>query len=151
MNRLIIIGNGFDLAHGMKTSYNDFIINYFKKALNQADTTKSYEDDLISIKISTANHSMFHFCNILANTDDLVDFCYKKDLLFDFFSGGVIQINNVDHFYNPFTCIIKSDFFSNLVRKCSHASWVAIENEYYAFLVTLLKYDEEIRLDAVRD
>lgn len=25
MNRLIIIGNGFDLAHGLKTSYMDFI------------------------------------------------------------------------------------------------------------------------------
>lgn len=24
MNQLIIIGNGFDLAHGLKTSYNDF-------------------------------------------------------------------------------------------------------------------------------
>ena len=25
MNRLIIVGNGFDLAHGMKTSYNHFV------------------------------------------------------------------------------------------------------------------------------
>lgn len=25
MNRIILIGNGFDLAHGLKTSYNDFI------------------------------------------------------------------------------------------------------------------------------
>ncbi|MFR3371811.1 MAG: AbiH family protein, partial [Clostridioides difficile] len=25
MNRLILIGNGFDLAHGMKTNYKDFI------------------------------------------------------------------------------------------------------------------------------
>lgn len=27
MNRLILIGNGFDLAHGLKTSFYDFI-NY---------------------------------------------------------------------------------------------------------------------------
>jgi len=25
MNRIILIGNGFDLAHGLKTSYRDFI------------------------------------------------------------------------------------------------------------------------------
>lgn len=25
MNRLVIIGNGFDMAHGLKTSYKDFI------------------------------------------------------------------------------------------------------------------------------
>lgn len=24
MNRLVIIGNGFDMAHGLKTSYKDF-------------------------------------------------------------------------------------------------------------------------------
>ena len=30
MNRLILIGNGFDLAHGLKTSYNDFINWYWE-------------------------------------------------------------------------------------------------------------------------
>lgn len=25
MNRFIIIGNGFDLAHGLRTNYNDFL------------------------------------------------------------------------------------------------------------------------------
>ncbi|MBO7224693.1 MAG: hypothetical protein J6V35_02135 [Bacteroidales bacterium] len=29
MNRIIIVGNGFDLAHGVKTSYKDFIEWYF--------------------------------------------------------------------------------------------------------------------------
>ncbi|MGI4750703.1 MAG: AbiH family protein [Janthinobacterium lividum] len=36
MNRLILIGNGFDLAHGMKTSYNDFILWYLKKCFEEA-------------------------------------------------------------------------------------------------------------------
>lgn len=30
-NRIILIGNGFDLAHGLKTSYNDFISWYWDK------------------------------------------------------------------------------------------------------------------------
>ena len=29
MNRLIIVGNGFDLAHGMPTTYSDFLKWYF--------------------------------------------------------------------------------------------------------------------------
>ena len=29
MNRLVLIGNGFDLAHGLKTSYTDFINRYY--------------------------------------------------------------------------------------------------------------------------
>jgi hypothetical protein len=31
MNRLVIIGNGFDLAHGLPTSDKDFIDDYWKK------------------------------------------------------------------------------------------------------------------------
>ena len=29
MNRIILIGNGFDLAHGLPTSYTDFIRGYY--------------------------------------------------------------------------------------------------------------------------
>lgn len=31
MNRIVLIGNGFDLAHGLKTSYADFISWYWEK------------------------------------------------------------------------------------------------------------------------
>lgn len=31
MNRIIIAGNGFDLAHGLKTKYEDFINWYWDK------------------------------------------------------------------------------------------------------------------------
>ena len=31
MNRIVLIGNGFDLAHGLKTSYKDFICWYWKQ------------------------------------------------------------------------------------------------------------------------
>lgn len=36
MNRLIIIGNGFDLAHGLKTSYHDFILDFLKENCTKA-------------------------------------------------------------------------------------------------------------------
>ena len=49
MNRLIVIGNGFDLAHGLKTSYHEFILLYLKdncrKALEdgiKSTTNQSY-------------------------------------------------------------------------------------------------------------
>lgn len=31
MNRIILIGNGFDLAHGLPTSYGNFIEWYWRK------------------------------------------------------------------------------------------------------------------------
>ena len=34
MNRIILIGNGFDLAHGLPTRYEDFINWYWEKRVN---------------------------------------------------------------------------------------------------------------------
>ena len=45
MNRLIIIGNGFDLAHGIKTSYKDFIADYLCNAINTFFENRIYSDD----------------------------------------------------------------------------------------------------------
>jgi Bacteriophage abortive infection AbiH len=49
MNRLILIGNGFDLAHGMKTSYKDFMIWYLKSSFSEAYSKYKYEDSLVEI------------------------------------------------------------------------------------------------------
>ena len=35
MNRIILIGNGFDLAHGLKTGYGDFIYLYHNSINNR--------------------------------------------------------------------------------------------------------------------
>jgi hypothetical protein len=51
MNKLILIGNGFDLAHGLKTSYSDFmlwLINKNYKLYNASLSSGSYfNDDLM--------------------------------------------------------------------------------------------------------
>ena len=38
MNRLFIIGNGFDLAHGLPTSYRDFINDFWKNFKHQCES-----------------------------------------------------------------------------------------------------------------
>ena len=50
MNRLALIGNGFDLAHGLKTSYRDFMNWYMCDAYAQFYEKKYYSDRLIEIK-----------------------------------------------------------------------------------------------------
>lgn len=49
INRLIIIGNGFDLAHSMKTKYKDFINGYLRQRI-ESFGEKDSEDLLIKIK-----------------------------------------------------------------------------------------------------
>ncbi len=35
-NRIVVVGNGFDLSLGLESSYNDFILNYVKESFIQA-------------------------------------------------------------------------------------------------------------------
>ena len=48
MNRLIIIGNGFDLAHGLKTSCKHFILSYLNEVWAKL-SSGNYEDRLIRV------------------------------------------------------------------------------------------------------
>jgi len=56
MNRIILVGNGFDLAHGLKTSYKDFIIWYLVKCFGQRSYLPStYENKLLRIEFNDFN------------------------------------------------------------------------------------------------
>ncbi|WP_366941017.1 AbiH family protein [uncultured Chitinophaga sp.] len=52
MNRIVLIGNGFDLAHGMPTRYNDFLLWYIKFAFNYA-STNTFNSKLFLVSLST--------------------------------------------------------------------------------------------------
>lgn len=42
MNRLILLGNGFDLAHGFKTKYEDFLLHLLQKAISEIYYNKKF-------------------------------------------------------------------------------------------------------------
>ena len=48
MNRLVIIGNGFDMAHGLKTSYMDFKNWYCERRLNTMLTEHAPISEMMS-------------------------------------------------------------------------------------------------------
>jgi uncharacterized protein (DUF488 family) len=50
VNRLILVGNGFDLAHDLKTSYKDFIDDFWEEKINvikNSDINSRYEINII--------------------------------------------------------------------------------------------------------
>lgn len=49
MNRLIILGNGFDLAHGLKIRYSDFILDLLKHEIGES-FDNSDNDDYTEVK-----------------------------------------------------------------------------------------------------
>jgi len=50
MNKLVIIGNGFDLAHGLKTSYKDFLLWYLKKLFEERKNESNRSLASINVK-----------------------------------------------------------------------------------------------------
>ncbi len=49
-NRLILIGNGFDLAHGLKTTYKDFLDWYMRQAFQIFIQRDTFQDELLEMK-----------------------------------------------------------------------------------------------------
>lgn len=117
MNRLILVGNGFDLAHGLKTSYNDFIDDFWSSIVstmtNSANRqSRYYKDDVIKVE----------------NTDSLeLSFLSRMPVTnFETFKQCLQTYN-----YN---LSIHNRFFTHINDHKSIRNWVDIENEYYQLL-----------------
>lgn len=109
MNRIILIGNGFDLAHGMKTSYKSFIDDYWTNTITAIQDTalgRPFENDEIKV-----NHSPSKF--IRGTT--------FKDL-----EKGVKEQQTTIQF--------KNKFLKELTDKSNLNNWVDVENQYYFLL-----------------
>ncbi|MDP1747761.1 MAG: AbiH family protein, partial [Bacteroidota bacterium] len=109
MNKLVIIGNGFDLAHGLKTRYSDFMLWYLKRSLEIAIKKGRHEDKLISL--STA-HSK-----------------YRKTFQINHLKDFKPEINSVKY------SLKESGFLKLLLENADDYNWVDIESEYYKSLV----------------
>lgn len=120
MNRIILIGNGFDLAHGYPTRYEDFINWYWDKRVSSfyGNLTSVSEDCLCSIKMTTIN--TFNCWNV---------FAYNLPRYFNKLTGKeVIQsIENEPELYE----LAMSPFFKNICESIETKGWVDIERVYY--------------------
>jgi hypothetical protein len=123
MRRLIIIGNGFDLAHGLKTSYSDFLFWYYNNAFKQVyeESNSCYNDDLVEIT-----------CN--GKAKNTVHFTSEAEM------QANIKSNNLNLKYI-------SSFLRDLSKEFSLYRWVDIEYYYYSKLLALYKRLEKKGLD----
>ena len=135
MNRLILIGNGFDLAHGMKTSYNDFILWYLKKCFAEASESGNYSDEFI--EISSTRYFNHWKNNLKGDYSEIVEHYFKSDI-YRLFREENIHLDDYVIKYNPFKTVVQSEFFDLLLSKCVNLNWVDIENEFYNELIKIL-------------
>lgn len=134
MNRLIILGNGFDLAHGLPTSYKHFIDNFW------SNIKENFEKDEYK-KLVSINKMYNGFLNYngISNFNDfkinLREYCKEYHYKFnedELICGTNTSINR-ESIFN-----FESAFFK-LINNKNTENWVDVENEYYKVLKNYLK------------
>lgn len=120
INRLIIIGNGFDLAHGMKTKYKDFVNGYLEQEIGKhrgSQSPKKTEDKLMSI---------------IPSKDSV-------DMLRDEYNDNLTPKQNLDKVRACGYEVKLSPFFETIIEKIENKNWVDIEYAYYEYLCDINK------------
>jgi hypothetical protein len=125
MNRLVIIGNGFDLAHGLPTSYKDFIDDYWKsvKGSSHNDEFISFQNMALGFKFEQVE-SLEGLANFIMQYDEKIKFS-EAEIYIEY--GNDIQTGK---YPREHVLIYKNEFF-RLINKKLIQNWVDIENEYY--------------------
>ncbi len=155
MNRIILVGNGFDLAHGLKSSYKDFVLDLLKQKINQAvqDGVKNnikghskgyfYDDILLSIFIQ--NFSDIHnFLELILSIKEL-------DKLKEFTSNGSVELKIkskiLNNFFENWSDFEKS-FFECLVQTHEKKGDIQkLNNEFSLIRKHLKDYIQRIQID----
>jgi len=141
MNRIVIVGNGVDLAYGLKTRYEDFVVKLIKEAINAKNSRQDLQiDNLFTITI-TGDFGL-HYDKI-DGIEKIEEFKSHNVILSDFkpkyygidakVNGNSILSNQLD--INPRKGSISinsnSDFFKSVL---SEKNWSDIERVYFQLL-----------------
>ena len=121
MNRIILVGNGFDLAHNLRTSYKHFIEWYWRKwGENLLNNPNKYVKDRFTSANITLSESIDSWKSYFEK---------KKCRTIEDFCECVKRDSSVFRY--------ESNFFESINRSFEFKGWVDIETEYYN---NLLKY-----------
>lgn len=125
MNRIILIGNGFDLAHGMPTRYEDFIKWYWEQRLLHFanNTTTVDRDALCGFKLS-GEHEFKTWADFFLRKEE--KFWPKGTTGFQYFK----DMKQYKDAYGPEV----SAFMDNICRNIEMIGWVDIEDVYYRLM-----------------
>jgi len=129
VNKLIIVGNGFDLALDLKTSYNDFLFWYLKSSLEQSfkSNIQKYNHDTLLSRYHFYENELFKiFSNANYVSDQLIDTFNSLTDILDFIN------NKKQYSIEP-----NSFLFKEIYERCIN-SWVDIESIYYELLKTCI-------------
>lgn len=164
MNRIIIIGNGFDRAHNLRTGYKEFIDDYWsdftykitdniRKEHSICTIYKSYSDGYASLEVANLH--------LMSATEDPLLFVeptsYRRYVKHPCLSNEsnaynnlikVINENNTSFPAKQLVLRFTNKFFGHISEQCSLKNWLDIENEYYEELKKILSDEDTSRRNA---
>lgn len=130
LNKLFLIGNGFDLAHGLQTGYCSFIVWYLKKCIKNAIQSGFYTDACLMVKI---NLGIFKEREI--EISDYIDKAFDESTFWEW----IVRHNRKDpavlHHGDYIKIFALDDFNFNLLKNCTAKDWGGIEDEIYREII----------------
>ncbi len=135
MNRIVLIGNGFDLAHGLKTSYADFINWYWKQWKRELILChcSMLEDPLCSLELDTEETDFTQWHGFLMQNSIAYQQMSGMEFYEAFSDGGLAIMK-------------KSNLLTRICHSIETKGWVDIEADYYALLKECLKKNSIIEV-----
>ncbi len=130
---MIIAGNGFDLAHDLKTKYEDFINWYWENTFKKLQECFKlvFNDGLCRIELERTGYPLYNYFRITLLPSEI----YK-------------YLVSLRERYNGIRILEVSPFLSRISQSIETKGWVDIEADYYAMLVERKgKKDELERLN----
>ena len=137
MNRLVLIGNGFDLAHKLPTSYQDFInwywdgrFNFLRKKFTAVSKEKLCE---LTVTVSPTWYNFFEQGPSILNE-------YKgAELFLELRQRGICRAT-------------MTPLFERIHKSIETKGWVDIENDYYELLKNyVLENAPEEQIDVLNE
>ena len=131
MNRIILIGNGFDLAHGLPTRYEDFINWYWEKWLYNLRIChyRTLADGLCKFSIKTGQDT---WQSLLWQRG----YTFNAPIGIDFVKSILDDNQNFE--------VIQSHLLYRICKSIQDKKWVDIENEYYRLLKESIEKPESL-------
>jgi hypothetical protein len=117
INRIVLVGNGFDIAHNFKVSFKDFIYHFINKTI----------DDCVQF-----NEGQNIFLHISRNKIPKINF--------EFIATKGFPLDRIEELEKRKEYRVqKSDFFEKIEDQLNSLGWVDIEQIYFDLLVEDVK------------
>jgi len=117
MNRIILVGNGFDLAHGLETSYRQFIDWFWKEKIQEMLSNNLLKTDCFTIVNNPISASKIRH---MIAVENVKTFQQLEDLL--------SNIRDRYHCEN-FEIVFDNEFLLQISCNRNLKKWVDIEEE----------------------